>query len=139
MYLFISSPRRGNSTLILVKNENVVEKKKLRSESASRNLLKSIDGLLKKNNVPTKKITGIAVNQGPGQFSALRTGVVIANTMGFTLNIPVVGVACEQYSDDYFLCHGLKKLSRVKKFHPILPLYGSEPNITSARSVPRAE
>jgi hypothetical protein len=63
----------------------------------------------------------------------LRTSISIVNTFGYALNIPVVGVQeCEYEGKDFFSI-GLEKIKKVKKFQPIAPAYGKEPNITKPK------
>ncbi|MBI4600258.1 hypothetical protein HY732_05065 [Candidatus Uhrbacteria bacterium] len=118
-------------------------------------VLRGIDNLLNRFGLAPKNLKGICVLSGPGQFSFLRSAIVTANTFGWALNIPVVGV----YGDDLgsgsislanlcltpfpksvpdpivsqFIEQGLKKFSHVKRFRPVVPEYGSEPNITTPK------
>ncbi|MFH1781681.1 MAG: tRNA (adenosine(37)-N6)-threonylcarbamoyltransferase complex dimerization subunit type 1 TsaB [Patescibacteria group bacterium] len=52
-------------------------------------LLFLIDGLLKKCHTDIKEITEIKVNPGPGSFTGIRVGLAVANTLSYTLKIPV--------------------------------------------------
>jgi tRNA threonylcarbamoyladenosine biosynthesis protein TsaB len=54
-------------------------------------VLPLIDQLLKKHNLTPQDLTGITVTTGPGSFTGLRVGITIANTLGYTLKIPVNG------------------------------------------------
>lgn len=54
-------------------------------------VLKKIDQLLKQNRKKLKELEAILVNQGPGSFTGTRVGITIANTLGWVLDIPVVG------------------------------------------------
>lgn len=47
--------------------------------------------ILKKYKISLSDIDEIKVNTGPGSFTGLRVGIAIANTLGFTLNLPVNG------------------------------------------------
>lgn len=97
-------------------------------------VLQGIDTLLKKFCLNPKDLKGICVLSGPGQFSFLRTSVVTANTFGFALRIPVVGIESTEFATEKeFVEKGLKKLNLKKSFHPIVPAYGKEPNITMPR------
>ena len=51
--------------------------------------LKMIDIFLSEQNALLDDLTGIVVVTGPGSFTASRTSVVIANTIGFTKSIPI--------------------------------------------------
>lgn len=97
-------------------------------------VLQGIDVVLKKFHLNPKDLKGICVLSGPGQFSFLRSSVVVANTFGWVLGIPVVGVQGDDVmTEREFITQGLKKLSRAKRFHPVVPEYGKEPNITIAK------
>ncbi|MBX4187982.1 MAG: tRNA (adenosine(37)-N6)-threonylcarbamoyltransferase complex dimerization subunit type 1 TsaB [Candidatus Doudnabacteria bacterium] len=47
---------------------------------------------LRKNKTSLQMLDKVGSIVGPGFFSRVRTGVVTANTLGYALNIPVVGV-----------------------------------------------
>lgn len=74
-------------------------------------------------------ISGICVVQGPGSFTSIRTGVLIANVLSRLHAKPLVGISVEQSQD-------LRALSRMLSaglFEPatmVLPVYDAEPNIT---------
>jgi tRNA threonylcarbamoyladenosine biosynthesis protein TsaB len=57
----------------------------------SQETLPLIEKLLKEKKVRLNQINEIKVNTGPGSFTGLRVGVSIANSLGFTLKIPVNG------------------------------------------------
>ena len=60
---------------------------------SSQILLPLIDKILKKYQLEPSDLTGIEVNLGPGSFTGLRVGVVVANTLGTFLKIPINGKA----------------------------------------------
>jgi tRNA threonylcarbamoyladenosine biosynthesis protein TsaB len=55
-------------------------------------LMPAVEGLLKKAHASVKDLTGIAVAQGPGHFSALRVGLSLAKGLAAGLGVPMVGV-----------------------------------------------
>lgn len=57
----------------------------------SQKLLAFIDEILKKEKVTLKEIDEIKINTGPGSFTGLRVGVSVANTLGWSLKVPVNG------------------------------------------------
>lgn len=59
-------------------------------EHKSQQLLSLIDKITKNGNL-IDKIDAVEVNLGPGSFTGLRIGLAVANTLGFTLDIPVNG------------------------------------------------
>lgn len=158
MYLFIHAAEREHSFLMLVgtskewkKNKEINKSKELLSfltfddvivfthqlpfrRKKSPDVLRGIDELLKKFNVKPRDLKGICALSGPGQFSFLRTSVVTANTFGFALHIPVVGIESVGFATEkVFVEKGLKKLKLKKRFHPVVPVYGKEPNITVSK------
>jgi tRNA threonylcarbamoyl adenosine modification protein YeaZ len=50
-----------------------------------------IDKLLKKHGLRVKDLTQIEVNLGPGSFTGVRVGAAVANSLGFSLKIPING------------------------------------------------
>lgn len=61
------------------------------TKDQSADLLLSIEGILKKQKLTSKDLKAILVNQGPGSFTGTRVGVTVANTLAWSLNIPVYG------------------------------------------------
>lgn len=94
-------------------------------------VLATLDVLLRSKKRKISSLDGIIVVTGPGHFSCLRAGIAVANTIGFALAIPVVGLeADDQISDAELFERGIKLLARKKKFTPVAPAYGKEPTIT---------
>lgn len=98
----------------------------------------AIDQLLKRSKVKLTDLIGIIVASGPGGFTAVRSGVVVGNALGFALGIPVVGVEGEFANVDDMLVSdrcslALKQLVRGPKFAQAKPAYGAQPNISKAK------
>lgn len=94
----------------------------------SAKLLRLVDGLLRQKKIMLKDIVGIIVVRGPGPFTAVRTGLIVANTLGMLLDIPVRGIVADRLLDR-------KKIQSLitQKQRPatvIKPWYGRKPNIT---------
>jgi len=80
-----------------------------------------------------KKISGIIVNSGPGSFTGLRIGISVANTLAYSLDVPIVGVS-KTSEEKQLLETGLKKIKVMNNFlRPITPEYGREPNISQSK------
>lgn len=94
----------------------------------SETILSKIDTLLQANNATKTELTGLVVYQGPGSFTGLRIGLSVANTLAFSLNLPIAGAP-----DDDWQAQALTELQAVQQPHVIIPLYGSEPHITQPR------
>ncbi len=128
--VFINTATRENSYVTIVTPS--ISRTQVITE---RNVLTALDILVKKVNVSLKHLDGIVVVQGPGQFSSIRTGIAVANTLGYALNIPVAGIALDNVlSQEEILARGIKKIMKVKNYRPVAPVYGAEPNITKAKT-----
>ena len=79
-------------------------------------------------------LKGIMVVIGPGSFTSLRIGVATANTLAWSLNIPILGLENKQGLDDKKLIDkNFKKILNKTKFTQVLPKYGKDPNITISK------
>ena len=58
-------------------------------------VLERIGKLLIKHNLKISGLEAIAVNQGPGSYTGLRVGITIANTLAWSLKIPVFGYSSQ--------------------------------------------
>lgn len=87
------------------------------TENQSNDLLVKIDELLKSQKLSLQNITAIVVNQGPGSFTGVRVGITVANTLAWSLDIPIVGYH-EGKLDD-----ALAKISKNKFSKIALPFY----------------
>lgn len=56
-------------------------------------LLVLLTETLEKNSISINDLTGLAVLTGRGRFTATRIAVTVANTIAYSLQIPIVGVA----------------------------------------------
>ncbi|MEK7539986.1 MAG: tRNA (adenosine(37)-N6)-threonylcarbamoyltransferase complex dimerization subunit type 1 TsaB [Patescibacteria group bacterium] len=98
----------------------------------------TIDLLLKKSKLAVSALSGIIVASGPGGFTAVRSGVVVANAFGFALGIPVVGVEGAFSGVDDLLVsdrfsRALTHIKRTRKPTQARPAYGAQPNISKAK------
>jgi len=133
MYLFIHAPDREHTFFLLARNGKISARSKPKfRDGKMADLLKYVHALLSKQSVFPSQLKGVVVLSGPGQFSFLRSGIIIANTFAWALRIPVVGIYGDEFETEVeFVERGLKKLARTpKKITAVLPLYGKEPNIT---------
>lgn len=124
MILFINTSQTDLIQVKLIDNGKVlVSQESHEAFKQSELLLKIIDKVKGK-----AKLTAIAVVSGPGAFSALRFGITTANTLAWSLKIPIIKVSSEQAINDETLIKSLQVKSR--EFKPVIPKYGAEPNIT---------
>lgn len=89
-------------------------------------ILEKINDLLTENELSLQDVGKVGVYEGPGSFTGLRIGVSTANSLGYSLGVPVVQATGEDW---------LQKCleSEIYKFIPASPRYGQEPNITKQK------
>lgn len=93
--------------------------------------LRLVDQALRLEKKTIGEVTGLMVVRGPGPFSAVRTGLIIANTISQLNRLPVLGLvrAHELLTQD--LATRVGQLGKAQS--PIIkPWYGRAPNITRA-------
>ncbi len=133
MYLIISTDKNNLFSVARADKNGLkvvtINKPFKQTELLLRNIAKLVD---------IKKTKGIVVNQGPGEFSALRIGVATANALSFALAVPIIGVCLKKDTEwsekdkiEYLWRQGENKLNKnLKTKKIILPYYDKEPNIT---------
>ena len=118
--------------LILLKSGRIFKITKRYSLPLGEVLLEIINDFLKSAKVNLKQLQAITVVIGPGSFSSLRIGVVVANTLAWALKIPVFGLKAGELKNERELFKIINnKLKNIRKrFKIVLPFYNQEPNIT---------
>lgn len=137
MILVINTTNSEEVFIGLVKNGSWIAKKQFRAKARqAEKLLPEIDKLLSTQVGPSAplgagKLASIAVVSGPASFTALRIGVVTANTLAWGKKIPVVSIKLNEFQD---LDDLAKKISNKNKNEEIVkPFYGKAPNITQKK------
>jgi tRNA threonylcarbamoyl adenosine modification protein YeaZ len=130
--LFINTSKDKQLDVFLIKKERIADKIKIMGDfKVSENLLKLINKLLKKNKIVPEQLKGIIVVSGPGPFTSLRIAAAVANTLSFTLQIPIAGIANkDNLPDSQLIKKGLKEIKIGNYIHPF---YNREPNITISK------
>jgi hypothetical protein len=129
--LAIDTTVADEAAVFLFDGKNI---KKETLREAKDKLLFLVDKVFKKNKKEIEGIGGIAVVSGPGSFTAVRGGVVMANVLGNLLKVPVIGIKREEFKDEVeFLKIGYGKMMEGKGERIVLPAYGKEPNITKPK------
>lgn len=119
MILIINTTDRNKIDVGLY-HQNKLEMFNFETVSQSDDLLIAIDGILKNKKITLNNIKTILVNQGPGSYTGVRLGITMANTLAWSLNIPVVGFRDGDIDKAMLNISNLKK----KKFSTItLPYY----------------
>lgn len=120
---------KPEAELYLLDKEVILESVKwLAHRELSNTIHKKTLEILNKLSKDIKDLEGLIVFQGPGSFTGLRIGAVVANTLAYALDIPVVGAVNEDW-----LAKGAKMLLAGRNDKIVLPRYGREANITTPR------
>lgn len=124
MILFINTAT-DDKEINLIKNKKIIKKIIFQKRfGEAENLLLMIDKLLKEEKARIKNLKRIVVVKGPGNFTSLRIGILIANILAYTLKIPVYGIKLDELD-------GLLSLKfKSRKIEFVSPFYGKEPSIT---------
>lgn len=90
MYTLFISTFDKIITIGLLKDGKVIgEDEKESSRNHSVYTMPMIENILKNNKISVNELNEIIVVNGPGSFTGVRIGVVIAKTLAYTLNIPI--------------------------------------------------
>lgn len=130
MILYINTSVRENLEFALVdKGKVFLFKRKVGIRQAEKALF-LLDNFLKKSKYKLTSIKKIVVNRGPGSFTSVRLGIVLANTLSFGLKIPLAGIYNSELEkeEDYLK---LSKFKFSKEF--VKPYYDREPDITKSK------
>ncbi|MDD5341072.1 MAG: tRNA (adenosine(37)-N6)-threonylcarbamoyltransferase complex dimerization subunit type 1 TsaB [Patescibacteria group bacterium] len=132
MVLFINAAKEKELSVYLIDRTKIKNRLKQKGDfKVSEYLLLLVDKLLKKNKIGFGDLTGIITVSGPGPFTSVRIAVAVANTLSYSLKIPVVGIEFKKrQSEEQIIKQGLSALKKTKIGSYIKPVYGGEANIT---------
>ena len=82
-----------NLVLALLKDGKIIDKRVIESNKHSENTIPLLEEMLTFNNITCDDLESIIVITGPGSFTGVRIGVVIAKTIGYTKSIKVKGIS----------------------------------------------
>ncbi|MFH0815114.1 MAG: hypothetical protein V1902_03520 [Candidatus Falkowbacteria bacterium] len=103
-------------------------------------LLKTIIELLRAAEVRLDALNQIIIADGPGDFSALRTGIATANTLAYALDIPIGGAhITKSFENEKEKLQWLLSNANINKKqfgmkNLVMPKYDKEPNIRTGAS-----
>lgn len=75
------------------------------------------------------ELTGVCVVEGPGTFSSVRSGVLVANLLSRLYHIPLYGVSKNDAEDLEVLRQRIASKKLPSRSY-VAPVYDQEPNIT---------
>ncbi len=115
--------------LTIYKGSKILEQEtwqahKLLTQTINKKLTKMLSNL----NLAYEDLSGIIFFKGPGSFTGLRIGAAVANTLAYSLSIPVVGTNKNSWKET-----GLKNLQENKNDKIALPFYRSDAKTTTPR------
>lgn len=97
-------------------------------------LLIEIENLLNTQQKTSKNLTGIVVYQGPGSFTGLRIGVTVANTLAYSLQIPIASARDSDSKESWQKRAIQALLQKVPQGSTVItPHYGAEAHITAPK------
>ncbi|MBT3539455.1 hypothetical protein HOF40_01410 [Candidatus Parcubacteria bacterium] len=123
MYLLIDISELDQIHLALFDSEKRTDKT---FEGRNRELLFSVDQILKEQKNSKKDIEGITVVVGAGSFTSTRIACVVANTFAYVSQIPLLAISVEQVEKVQDL---IPELLKQPKGQYISATYSGEPNI----------
>lgn len=89
MYTLYIDTHFVNLVLAIFKDDKLLDKKIVESNKHSEYTINLLNEILTKNNIKIDDLNEIIVINGPGSFTGVRIGVVIAKILGFTKNIKI--------------------------------------------------
>src|SRR3990167_1513874 len=90
MILAIRTDKPEAELYLLDDNGKEVAKNIWRADrSLADTLLVQIKDFLKKNNILYRDLAGVIIFSGQGSFTGLRIGTTVANTLAYSLHIPI--------------------------------------------------
>ncbi|MFA5129771.1 MAG: hypothetical protein WC477_02495 [Patescibacteria group bacterium] len=125
MWLFLDTSSRSRLRLALFSQTGV---ERLQDDEGERRPLVALLSAFISHRELTS-LTGVCVVKGPGSFSAIRSGVLIANLLSRLYHIPLVGISCDEAVDLALVAKRVHS-RRVGKSKYVAPVYDAEPNIT---------
>lgn len=78
--------------VVLYNQNQLLGKKNIHKNEASKTLLFSINSLLKQNSFSLSDLKFIGINKGPGPFTTLRVIIATVNAINFATKIPLIGI-----------------------------------------------
>ncbi len=129
MILAIRSDKPEAELYLYLKNNQVDTFRWKAHRKLADELLLKIEVLLKNNKIKLDELTGIVVFTGDGSFTGLRIGTTIANSLAYSLNIPII-----ESSGEDWITTGLVSLKTAEPGKYVVPKYSKEPNITKPKN-----
>lgn len=111
MYTLYIDTHSIKLVLALFKDDEVLKKIEVTSAEHSKNVVLNINNMLKEHELEVTDLNEIIVIIGPGSFTGVRIGVVIAKMIAYTKNIlvkPISFLEAASLSYDNYVTLGIK-------------------------------
>lgn len=109
-------------------HEKLVHEKWRAHRQLAETLHTKLQSILIMTKIEMSQIDGIVIFAGPGSFTGLRIGFSVANTLAYSLNVPIVAS-----NGDDWLEIGISLLLAGKGQTTALPEYGMPAHITESK------
>jgi len=98
------------------------------------NLLPALDQWFRQRRLGWAQVTGVVVITGGNRFSLQRQAVVIANTLGYALNIPAAAMPIGRASSPITPAEIKRSLKDKYGYAPVRATYSQAPNISKPKA-----
>lgn len=123
-WFFLDTHLRGDAAFGWLSSE---KSRMWRHEGRGNGLLAAVTSKVKREDMSGAQ--GVCVVAGPGPFSAIRMGVLVANVLSRTFGLPLYAVRADEAADVQALGKRLAQGELASQPY-VAPIYDSEPNIT---------
>lgn len=133
MILVLNIINKEQGTWLLVEKEKVKFRYDFTMEPSQDNLLGELDIFFQQTKTDFKYLTGLILFVQEASLTQVKVFTATLNTLGWQLNLPILG---EFYSSKNFASYFpklLKKLKKQKKFKPLTVNYKKKPLITISK------
>lgn len=89
---------------------------------------RQLEALLSRQGATLAQIEGLVAFEGPGSFTGLRIGLTVANTLAYSLSVPIIGS-----QSDSWLETGRDRLVAGENDKQVMPAYGAPVHITAQK------
>jgi tRNA threonylcarbamoyl adenosine modification protein YeaZ len=119
--LYLKADSENVSIYISQDNETIASKDWRAGRELSVQILNVINELCVASKITLNDLDGIVVYQGPGSYTGLRISISVANAIGYSLQIPVVGAG-----GDNWQAEALGILKKNINYKSVSPIYGGD-------------
>jgi len=128
MILAIRTDKPEAELYLLTESEILSSKSWVAHRELAATINNNIEVLLSEAGKTYADMGAILFYSGPGSFTGLRIGAATANTLAYSLQIPIVGSGSDSWIE-----LGRQRIISGQNDSVVIPEYGSEANITEQK------